>query len=279
MRVLRFGTARTTIVLALAAMVPACARGAIVLPSQALGDDANGVTPVDDAGSSTPPSGDDSGDYYGDSGAVTASSGSSGGGSDVGTGTGEDSGGSSSGGSSGGSSSSSSGSAPDDAGSPPPATGLSVSYQVQDSSPMSAYIGCEISVNDASSTPVQLSGLTVRYYYTDEVHMTPTMTLNWSHISTTGADQNVTVTSTFGTVTPAVTGADSYVEFSFSGGLSTLSSGQAIVFSWQMQASNPAQDIYTQTNDYSFDATKTTLTPWNNIVLFQNGSVAWGVVP
>jgi cold shock CspA family protein len=274
MRVLRFGTARTTIVLALAATAPACARGAIVLPGQALGDDADGVTPVDDAGSTTPPSGDDSGDYSGDSGAVTASSSSSGG-SDVGTGTDEDSGGSSSG----SSSSSSSGSAPDDAGSPPPATGLSVSYQVQDSSPMSAYIGCEISVNDASSTPVQLSGLTVRYYYTDEVHMTPTMTLNWSHISTSGADQSVTVTSTFGTVTPAATGADSYVEFSFSGGLSTLSSGQAIVFSWQMQASNPAQDIYTQTNDYSFDATKTTLTAWNNIVLFQSGSVAWGVVP
>jgi hypothetical protein len=144
---------------------------------------------------------------------------------------------------------------------------------------MSAYIGCEISVNDASSTPVQLSDLTVRYYYTDEVHMGPQMTLNWSHVSTSGADEDLTVNYTFGTVSPAVADADSYVEFSFSSSVSVLTPGEAAVFSWQMQGPDPATDIYTQSNDYSFDSTKTTLTAWNHVVLFESGSVAWGVVP
>jgi hypothetical protein len=271
MRVLRFGTTRGLVILALAAEPSACARGAIVLPGQAIGDDANAVT---DDGGLSPPSSDESG-YYEDSGSTTASSSSSSGGAEVGPGTGNDDSGTSSGGSS---SSSSSGSIAD-TGSGPPATGLSVSYQAQDSNPMSAYIGSEISVNNASSTSVPLSALTVRYYYTDEVHMGPQMTINWSHVSTSGADQNITVNYTFGAVAPAATGADSYIEFSFSGGLSMLAVGDAAVFSWQMNGPNQAADIYTQSNDYSFDATKTTLTSWSHVVLLQSGSVAWGVVP
>jgi hypothetical protein len=51
------------------------------------------------------------------------------------------------------------------------------------------------------------------------------------------------------------------------------------VFSWQMQGPNPAQDVYTQTNDYSFDSSKTTLTSWTHVVLLRNGSVIWGTPP
>jgi hypothetical protein len=105
------------------------------------------------------------------------------------------------------------------------------------------------------------------------------MTINWSHVSTSGADEDLTVNYTFGTVSPAVTDADSYVEFSFSSSVSVLTPGEAAVFSWQMQGPNPAADIYTQSNDYSFDSTKTTLTAWNHVVLFESGSVAWGIVP
>ena len=46
-----------------------------------------------------------------------------------------------------------------------------------------------------------------------------------------------------------------------------------------MQGPNPATDVYTQTNDYSFDGGRTALSAWPNIVLFQNGNVAWGTPP
>jgi hypothetical protein len=157
--------------------------------------------------------------------------------------------------------------------------GLSVSYQVQDSGSMSSYIGSEISVNDASTSSVAVSSLTVRYYYTNEPQVTPQMTINWSHISTSGADENLTVNTTFGTVSPAVAGADSYIEFSFSSSASVLTLGEAAVFSWQIQGPNPAQNVYTQTNDYSYNAADTTLTAWDQIVLFENGTVVWGIVP
>jgi hypothetical protein len=105
------------------------------------------------------------------------------------------------------------------------------------------------------------------------------MTINWSHISTSGADADSTVTYTIAPLVPAAPEADTYVEFSFSSSHTLLGAGESVVFSWQLQGPDPATDIYTQTNDYSFDASDTTLTTWDHVVLLQNGSVAWGIVP
>jgi hypothetical protein len=105
------------------------------------------------------------------------------------------------------------------------------------------------------------------------------MTINWSHISTSGADAPASVTYAFGAVTPAVTGADTYIEFGFTSGHTQLALGEAVWFSWQVQGPDPAKDVYNQTNDYSFDASKTTMTPWTHVVLLQNGSVVWGTPP
>jgi endoglucanase len=167
-----------------------------------------------------------------------------------------------------------------EAAAPPPQTGLSVLYQVQDSATTSAYIGCELSITNAGTGSPALSDLKARYYYTDEVHQTPQITVNWSHVSTSGADQDLGVTFSVVSLTPAVTNADTYVEFSFSSnGSPALTAGESAQFSWQLQGPNPAQDIYTQTNDYSFNAADTTLTSSENIVLLQSGVVVWGVEP
>ena len=36
---------------------------------------------------------------------------------------------------------------------------------------------------------------------------------------------------------------------------------------------------YTQTGDYSFDASKTNYTDWSNITLYRNGVLVWGTEP
>jgi hypothetical protein len=165
----------------------------------------------------------------------------------------------------------------------PPATGLSVLYQVMDSAPMSAYIGCELSVTNAGSTAVPVSSLEARYYFigtdTGGVAVTPQMTINWSHVSTSGANTDLTVTYTFNPVQPSATGADTYIAFDFSSSHSVLASGESAVFSWQMQGPDPAKDIYDQTSDYSFNASLTSLAPWTHVTLDQNGSLAWGARP
>jgi hypothetical protein len=164
-------------------------------------------------------------------------------------------------------------------GGPPPSTGLSVLYQVGASASTSAYLGCEISITNGGTSSPAVSSLKARYYFTDEVHLTEQMTINWSHISTSGADADSTVTAAFAPLVPAATDADTYIEFSFSSGHSSLAPGEAFVFSWQLQGPDPAKDVYTQSNDYSFDASKTSLTSWSHIVLLQNGSVVWGQLP
>ena len=58
-----------------------------------------------------------------------------------------------------------------------------------------------------------------------------------------------------------------------------LVTGDSARFVFQMQGRNPALDVYTQTNDYSFDPSKTSLTAWPKIVVLQNGNVAWGTPP
>jgi hypothetical protein len=161
----------------------------------------------------------------------------------------------------------------------PPAAGVSVLYQVGVSAASSAYIGCTLSIKNSGVASPAVADLKVRYYYTDEVHLSPMMTINWSHISTSGPDVDLSVTSAFGSLVPAATGADSYVEFGFSSSHPALATGESAVFAWQMQGPDPSKDVYTQTNDYSFDSSKTTPTSWDHVVILQNGTVIWGTVP
>jgi hypothetical protein len=311
----RFGAASPLAKLALVALVSGCASGGDGTP----GDDASDgpdaatgssggsgghVSSGSGGGSSGAGSGGSSGGFGG--GSSGSSGGSSGGfggsGSSSGSGSGSSSSATSS--SSGGSSTSSSGSGfdaavggdsgPDAPGSDssseagsdagaaeagPPATGLVVMYQVGVSAATSAYVGCELSIANMGTDPVAVSSLQVRYFYTDEVHVTPQMTINWSHVSTSGADADLAVAPAFGAQVPPATGADSYAEFGFSSSHSMLAHGEAAVFQWQMQGPDPAKDVYTQTGDYSFDPSKSILTSWDHVVLLQNGALAWGTLP
>jgi hypothetical protein len=163
------------------------------------------------------------------------------------------------------------------------ATGLTVLYSVGDASSTSAYIGCTLSVSNGGSTPVDVSSLELRYYYTAEdvagAKPTPQMTIQWSHVSTSSADQPLSVTSAFNALSPSAPTADAYVAFDLSSGHSTLAPGEAAVFSWQMQGPNPATDVYDQTKDYSFSPSMSALTPWAHVTLYQSGALAWGNPP
>jgi mannan endo-1,4-beta-mannosidase len=230
----------------------------------------SGTAPVED--SSTFVDSDGVLDSSVDSGPTGGGNGDSGdsGGSDTGAGTGDT-----------GAIDTGAGASDADAG--PPATGLSVLYQVGPSSATSAYIGSELSVTNSGSTSVALSSLEARYYRIGEdtggVAVTPQMTIQWSHVSTSGADTDLTVTYAFNPLSPSATGADTYIAFDFSSSHSSLAPGEAAVFSWQVQGPDPAHDIYNQTSDYSFNASMTSLAAWTHVTLYQSGSLAWGAPP
>jgi hypothetical protein len=181
-----------------------------------------------------------------------------------------------SGGSGGASGAGGSGGAPPDAG----PTGLSVQYVVLKTQASSAYVQCELHVKNTGTSSAQVAELKLRYYFTDEVKKTPKISLNWSYICIPGnCGNSMTVNPTVSPNMPPAAGADTYIEFGLSSGHPSIGPGESADFAFQMEGPNPATDVYTQTNDYSFDGSKTTPSIWQNVVLLQNGNIAWGTPP
>src|SRR5262249_26788374 len=106
-----------------------------------------------------------------------------------------------------------------------------------------------------------LSDFTIRYWFTNDGATSETAVVDFATNSANVAIQaNMTTSST------AVTrqGADTFLQLGFTAAAGTLTGngGTAVVDS-RFNSLNPAFGItYTQTNDYSFDATKTALTDW-----------------
>jgi cellulose 1,4-beta-cellobiosidase len=127
---------------------------------------------------------------------------------------------------------------------------------------------------------VNLNELKVRYYFTNEVTGALIQNINWANIGpisgSTTSIPSTEVTISTAALTPAVAGADTYVEFGFSGGR-TLAPSSRVQFSWTVQ--NHASQTFNQTGDYSFNSGFTSQTNWQNVVLFQGQSVLWGVQP
>jgi hypothetical protein len=86
-------------------------------------------------------------------------------------------------------------------------------------------------------------------------------------------------------VTPPRTGATHYLEITFKAAAGTLAAGGQLNSAIQTQFHYEDWSRVTRTNDYSFDATKTALTDWNRVTLYNcptSGaacSLVWGVEP
>ena len=71
-------------------------------------------------------------------------------------------------------------------------------------------------------------------------------------------------------------GGDHYLELSFVSG--SLAGGAQ---TGEIQARFNKEDwaVYDESNDFSFDPTKTAFADWNRVTLYRNGTLVWGVEP
>src|SRR4030095_14897582 len=88
------------------------------------------------------------------------------------------------------------------------AAGFSVLYGVTNANTSSPYVECELHGKNSGASPTPVSELKFRYYFTDEVHKPPQITINWSHVTTAGASGDLTVTPAVVLLSPAAAGAD-----------------------------------------------------------------------
>jgi len=244
--------ARIGILVSVAAMLAACAYG--------VDPDRSGVeSGAGGAGSSV-----GSGGASNSSGTVTSSNASSSNASSVSASSATASSVSSS------SASSASSSSSTGAGGAPP-VGLRIQYKAADVLATNGEIKPHFNIVNGTTTSVPLAELTIRYYYSIEPNGSQTEVFHCDYALVGCSKVNGTFVPTTGA------GTDHYMEVAFTG-TDMLAPGQQ---SGEVQTRYNKSDYgaYDETNDYSFDPTKTALTDWDRVTLYQNGTLVWGVEP
>jgi beta-glucanase (GH16 family) len=117
-----------------------------------------------------------------------------------------------------------------------------------------------------------MSELTLRYWYTKDGAQSQVYSCDYTP---RGCE---TLTARFVPISPAASGADNYLEIGFNSAAGTLAPGQSFGAIQSHFAKSDYGDL-DQTNDYSYDPTRTALADWDHITLYRNGSPVWGIDP
>src|SRR5262245_24920191 len=148
---------------------------------------------------------------------------------------------------------------------------LRLQYRAADTNATDNQIKPHFNIVNSGTTTVPLSELTIRYWYTNDANKPQVYDCDFA---TKGCSN---ISASFVTI-PAVTGANTYLQLSFSAGAGSLAAGQQ---SGEIQARLHSQDFsaYNEANDYSFDPTKTVFADWTKVTLYRNGTLVWGTEP
>jgi Cellulose binding domain len=141
------------------------------------------------------------------------------------------------------------------------------------------FVYFDIQIINTGTSPVPLSQLTVRYWYTYDT--TPVVAQNPACTYTLGVSGNcASITITTGTdfvaVSPAKTNADFYFTFGFTTAAGNLAPGATAEIGPGFNKNNFAP--YTQTNDYSYNAS-TTFTTTTTVTAYLGGALVYGTEP
>ncbi|KAF4323903.1 hypothetical protein G195_001864 [Phytophthora kernoviae 00238/432] len=155
----------------------------------------------------------------------------------------------------------------------PATTGtLEVQYRNGGSGASGNAVTPQFNLKNTGTQPIDLSTVKLRYYFTKDGTGDLTFWCDYAQIGSTNIEGK------FVTLTPAKGTADTVLEISFKSGAGSLAAGaETGVIQGRFSKNNWSN--FDQSNDYSYDATKTASTAWNQITGYQGGTKVWGIEP
>lgn len=146
---------------------------------------------------------------------------------------------------------------------------LKVQYRTYDASINDNAFKPQFNIINTGTASVPLSELKIRYYFTKE----NSEALNfWCDYAQIGSGN---ITSSF---VSGATAAQNYLEIGFGTGAGSLAAG-AQTGEIQNRISTINWQNFNESNDYSFDGTKTNFVDWSKVTLYRNGTLIWGTPP
>jgi MYXO-CTERM domain-containing protein len=150
--------------------------------------------------------------------------------------------------------------------------GLKGQYFAADTNPGDNQVRPHFNLVNIGTTSVALSTVTLRYWYTINGQRPEVFWCDWTPLGCNN------VTGQFVALSPARSGADTYLEVGFTAGMGSLAPGQS---TGEIQARFNKDDWsnFNESDDYSFDPTKLSFADWDRVTVYQNGTLIWGTEP
>lgn len=150
---------------------------------------------------------------------------------------------------------------------------LAVQYKADDANAGDNQIAARFNIKNNGTSPVDLSGLKLRYYFTQDASA-PAVNA-WCDYAQIGS---ANVSESVAAVSPAKTGADAYVELSFSDAAGTIPAGGQSG-DIQVRLTKSDWSNFNEGDDYSYDGSVASFIDWSKATLYRNGTLVWGVEP
>ena len=155
---------------------------------------------------------------------------------------------------------------------PPPPVTAKAQYKTGDATASTNIIRPNLQVVNTGNTALNLSSVTVRYWYTADSTQPQTWVCDFAQIGCAN------LSGRFVSVSPARTGADTYLEVSFKASTPSLNPG-ASTGEIQDRFNRADWSNYNQANDYSFNAAATAYGDATRVTVYFNGALIWGTEP
>ncbi|MFY0575085.1 cellulose binding domain-containing protein [Cystobacter fuscus] len=154
----------------------------------------------------------------------------------------------------------------------PPTSNLELQYRTADTQPRDNGLRPHFKIKNNGAEPVKLSELTIRYWFTVDGEKPLAFYCDYARIG------QANVIGKHVKMSAGKARADHYLEITFDSAAGGIPAGgdSGVI---ETRSHKTDWSNFDESNDYSFDPSKTSYTPWEGVTLYRNGQLIWGAEP